>query len=125
MKDFIELPQHWDEIDTSRRIIAESWYSVQVSDIASQSAKRVNAVFTILDEGEYAGWTIYETFALDNEVGEKVFKKFIEVVGVKTPDRKLDVSACKHKILRVKVRHKTDDAGQTWANIVAHAQNRE
>ena len=124
MADIIKLPQNWDELDTSRRLIAEGWHTVQVADIASQSPKRAKVVFMVLDESEYAGWSLYETFTLENEDSAKMFKKFTETIGVETPGGKLDVGACKYKVLRVKVRHNTDDDGQVWANVVAHARDR-
>ena len=124
MSEIYQLPPNWPEIDTSRRLIPEGWYTVRVSEITSPSANRIDIVFEVLDEGEYLGWSIYETFTTNNDNGVKALKKFVETVGVETPNLTIDLRACKHKVLRVKIRHKPDDQEQIWANVVAHAQDR-
>jgi len=124
MPDIYQLPPNWPDIDTSRRLIAEGWYTVRVAEIASPAANRIEVVFEILDEGEHLGWSIYETFTTDNENGVKAFKKFVEAVDVETPNLTIDLAACKAKVLRVRVRQKTDENGETWANVIAHARDR-
>jgi len=121
MTRMITLPENWHDLNTERRLVAEGWYTVQVEDVDLRPDGRIHVALSILDEGEFATWSIHESFSLDSDGGARAFKRFIEAISVQPSGLELDPGACKHKVLRVKTRHKTDEHGDTWANVVAHA----
>lgn len=125
MGHVIKLPTNWNKLNTERRLIPEGWYSVQVEDMKEKDDGDIEATLSVLDDGEYLGWTIYETFSADNDNGTRAFKRFLEVLGIETNGLEVDIYLCKNMNLRVRIRHKTDDNGKVWANVVAHAPDRQ
>jgi len=120
MTNLLELPPDWETIRPGWRLIDEGEYLVDVDEVIENSGDRVTVAFKVLDEGEFSGWTLRETFSLKHEVGKRIFKEFLNVIGLGQSPGTIDLDLVKRRVLRVVIKQKDDKDGKTWANITAH-----
>ncbi len=118
MTNTIELPQKViDGIFDTDRIPAGSYF-VKIKKMITQM-NRLTAVCVIQDEGEYKDRVIFDSFNLEYEVGQKLFREFLDAVGVSPHSGLFDLDAIVGKTLSVTVKHKEDN-GKVFVNVTDH-----
>lgn len=120
MPNVITLPPDWEETQTQRRLVDQGEHTVEVDAVTEQADGRILAELKIMDEGQFQGWTLYDSFCLTSEPGKRLFKEFTEVIGIEAENGQLDLDQCVHKVLRVVVAHKAGKDEEVYANVVRH-----
>ena len=118
MPNTIELPQKVIDgiFDTDK--IPPGSYSVVVKKLTNQM-NRVTAVYVVQDEGDYKDKVIFESFNLEYEVGQKMFREFLDAVGLLPQSGSFDLDTVIGQTLSVSVKHKEDN-GKVFVNVTNH-----
>jgi hypothetical protein len=125
MSKTVKLPENWDSIPVGRVPVNKGTYAVVVDDADVLEDGRIRIVYSILDEGQFYGWSLYETFSLDVEYSAAMFKEFLNILNI-PQNLALDLSQCTKRTLRVVVKHRDDpETKQRFANVVRHLPNKQ
>ncbi len=118
MNSKIILPDDWAKQGKQKGLVAEGDYTVIVECIESEPQNRLHAEYRIQDPGLYANRMLSETFAMDTYAAK--FFDLLLALGINEQAVELEPEQLNGMTLRVTVKHRKDDDGKTWANIVAH-----
>ncbi len=115
----IELPADWADEDREFYLVPEGEYQVLVERVTNQQDGRVVVEMKILDDGPSANKRLFASYTLSTAAGKRLFKEFLEAIGVQPEGNRLPVALCRNKLLDVTVKHNARD-GKVYANVVAH-----
>ena len=118
MTNIIELPQKVIDGVFETDKIPPGTYSVVVKKMSVQ-VNRVTAVCVIQDEDEFKDRVIFDSFNLEYEAGQKMFREFLDAVGVPPQNGDFDLDAIVGKTQSVTVKHKEDN-GKIFVNVTDH-----
>lgn len=115
----LKLPGNWADVETGFPLVDEGEYSVRVCKIVQEEGSAVSGNLVILDGSRFSGQRIFQRYDLATEAGLRLFKEFVEAIGVEPNSGQLDLSLCADKTLEVTVKHHDHDT-KTYANVVRH-----
>lgn len=118
MPNMIDLPQKVVDGTFETKKVPPGTYSVEVKEMAAQ-AKRVTATYVVRDESEYKGYKIFDSFNLEYDAGQKMFREFLDAAGVPPHSGRFDLDLCLGKTMSVTVKHK-EDGQKVYANVTNH-----
>lgn len=125
MSKTVVFPENWSSIPVGRVPINEGTYAVVVDDAEVLEDGRIRIVYSVLDEGQFCGWSLYETFSLDVEYSAAMFKEFLSILNM-PQDRSLDLAQCTKRSMLVVVKHRDDpETKQRFANVVRHLPSKQ
>ena len=117
------LPEGFDEIEIKFQLIDAGNYDVTVDEI-QEANNRIDVQFVILDEGKFVGCRLFQNYVMSTQPGKRLFKEFLNAIGVEPDGRELVFAQCTRRVLRVRVKHNEHD-GKTYANVVEHLACRD
>ena len=118
MSDSIPLPSDWAGQARQMGLVAEGDYAVLVKCVERESQNRLRAEYRIQDEGPFANWVLFETFAMDSYAAK--FFDLLLALGIDEDAADVDPGQLAGGRLRVTVKHRRDNDGKTWANVSDH-----
>ena len=120
MSNTVCVGEWWDDTQAGYRLVNEGRYNVAIKSARPVADNRVRVTYQILDRGRFCNWHLYETFCLDNDIGQSAFKEFSQILGIAPQNGDIDLESFAGKGLEVTVRHKEEPDGKTWVNVTAH-----
>ena len=115
----LKLPGNWGEVETGFPLVDEGDYTVRVCKVIQEDGSGVSGTFVIQHGSSFVGKRLFQRYDLATETGLRLFKEFVEAIGVEANGDELNLSQCADKQLDVTVKH-NEHGGKTWANVVGH-----
>jgi hypothetical protein len=115
MPNIVALPEDMKGPPEAPRTVPQGEYGVRVKMMIVRSPMRISALYEVIDEGEFRGAEIWDSFNLEYGRGQEMMSEFLAAIHVKHNNFSLDLDICLEKTLCVTVKHKDD-----WLNVVSH-----
>ena len=114
----IPLASDWPQQGRQMGLVAEGDYMVVVESLDYEPQNILRAKYRIQDEGAFANWLLFETFAMDTYAAK--FYDLLLALGINEQATDLDPEQLAGMRVRVTVKQRKGDDGKTWSNVVAH-----
>lgn len=118
MSNTIEMPENVVTGNFPVKRVSDGTYGVEVKEM-SKDENRVKAVCVVVDEGEFEGAKIFDSFSLDYDEGQRMFREFLDALGIRPRKGTFDLNACVGKTMSVSVKQK-DDGNKVYVNVTQH-----
>ena len=116
----IELPKHWDSIETEFPLIPEGDYAVKVAEVKLDSPTLIHMRFRITDDGDSPNRLLFKDYDIGSDDDKiRPFKEFMEAIGVTANNGRIDPARFIDMELRVRVKH-NESNGKIYANVSRH-----
>jgi len=115
----LKLPGNWAEVETGFPLVDEGTYLARVCKMTHEDGNVVSGDLIILDHSSFGGRHLFPRYDLTTDVGLRLFKEFVEAIGVEPDGNELNLGHCVGKTLEVTVKHHTHE-DKTYANVARH-----